>query len=252
MNKEPLLENKTAIVTGASRGIGRAIAVTLANHGASVIINGRDADTLNEVAKEIEETGSKCFIVTGDAADPKTAKKVIQCTLDTFQKIDILVNNAGINMRSSTLDMSIAEWKKVIDINLNASLYFCQAALPHMVKAQSGKIINMSSKASKTPHQNASPAYGASKAAINYLTMHLANEFAQDNIYVNGVCPGPVETEMTQQWTEEYRARALAGIPLNRLGTPQNIADSVLYLASSLSDFVTGETININGGSFMN
>jgi 3-oxoacyl-[acyl-carrier protein] reductase len=166
--------------------------------------------------------------------------------------VDILVNNAGINMRSSTLDMRVEEWQRVIDVNLNGALYFCQAVLPLMIEQGAGRIINVSSTTAKTAHKNAAPSYGASKAAVNYLTMHLALEMASHNILVNAVCPGPVETDMSEQWSEEYRQRVVAGVPLKRLGTPQNVADVVLFLASEMSGFVTGELINVNGGTYMN
>lgn len=121
-----------------------------------------------------------------------------------------------------------------------------------MIEQKYGKIVNVSSTAAKTAHRNAAPSYGASKAGVNYLTRHLALEMAPHNIYVNAVCPGPVETDMSRQWTDEYRQEVSAKIPLQKLGTPQNVADAVLFLASHMSDFITGETINVNGGTYMN
>lgn len=247
-----LLENKVAIVTGASRGIGKSIALTLAKNGASVVIHGTNSNLLNELALQIEELGQKCIVKTGDSANPDTAIEIVKTTIENFGHIDILVNNAGINMRSSTLEMTLEDWKRVLDVNLNGTLYFCKAVLPYMIEKKYGKIVNVSSTTAKTAHKNAAPSYGASKAAVNYLTMHLALEMASHNIYVNAVCPGPVETDMSNQWTEEYRQAVMNRIPLNKLGTPQNVGDSVLFLASSMSDFITGETININGGTYMN
>lgn len=247
-----LLENKVAIVTGASRGIGRSIALTLANQGAALVIHGTNVDLLSSLASEIEMLGQKCFIVTGDAALPETATEVVNKAIENFGQIDILVNNAGINMRSSTLEMAIDDWKRVLDVNLNGTLYFCKAVLPYMIERKYGKIVNVSSATAKTAHRNAAPSYGASKAGVNYLTMHLALEMASNNVYVNAVCPGPVETDMSLQWTEEYRQDVMARIPLQKLGTPQNVADTVLFLASSMSDFIAGETINVNGGTYMN
>jgi len=247
-----LLENKVAIVTGASRGIGKSIALTLAKNGASVVIHGTNSNLLNELALQIEELGQKCIVKTGDSANPDTAIEIVKTTIENFGRIDILVNNAGINMRSSTLEMTLEDWKRVLDVNLNGTLYFCKAVLPYMIEKKYGKIVNVSSTTAKTAHKNAAPSYGASKAAVNYLTMHLALEMASHNIYVNAVCPGPVETDMSNQWTEEYRQAVMNRIPLNKLGTPQNVGDSVLFLASSMSDFITGETININGGTYMN
>ncbi|MGW9019231.1 SDR family NAD(P)-dependent oxidoreductase [Priestia megaterium] len=247
-----LLGGKTAIVTGASRGIGKSIALTLAENGASLVIHGTNTKLLDELALQIEELGQKCIVKAGDVANPDVAIDVVKAAVDNFGRVDILVNNAGINMRSSTLEMTFDDWKKVLNVNLNGTLYFCKAVLPYMVEQNYGKIINVSSTTAKTAHKNAAPSYGASKAAVNYLTMHLALEMAPHNIYVNAVCPGPVETDMSNQWTDEYRKEVTKRIPLNKLGTPQDIGESVLFLASSMSDFITGESININGGTYMN
>jgi len=207
---------------------------------------------LDELALQIEKLGQRCIVKAGDVANPDVAIEVVKAAVDNFGRVDILVNNAGINMRSSTLEMTFDDWKKVLDVNLNGTLYFCKAVLPYMVEQNYGKIINVSSTTAKTAHKNAAPSYGASKAAVNYLTMHLALEMAPHNIYVNAVCPGPVETDMSNQWTDEYRKEVTKRIPLNKLGTPQDIGESVLFLASSMSDFITGESININGGTYMN
>jgi len=247
-----LLQNRVAIVTGASSGIGRSIALALAKHGADIVINGNRESLLQELAAEIKMEGRSCQIQTGDISDPATAAAIIGKAMDTFGRIDILVNNAGINKRTPTLQMPLADWQRVMDVNLNGTLYCCMAALPIMIGQKYGKIVNVSSTTAKTPHRNASPSYGASKAGVNYLTQHLALEMAASNIYVNAVCPGPVETEMSQQWTAEYRQQVIGRIPLGKLGTPENVADVVLFLASGMSDFITGETININGGTYMN
>jgi 3-oxoacyl-[acyl-carrier protein] reductase len=247
-----LLQNKIAIVTGATRGIGKSIALTLAKQGASLLINGNREDLLNKLASDIEKLGQKCLVQVGDISNPVTAAKIVKTTMDNFSRIDILVNNAGINMRTPTLEMNLDDWQKVIDVNLNGTLYCCRAVLPLMIEQKYGKIVNVSSSTAKTPHRNASPSYGASKAGVNYLTQHLALEMAKHNIYVNAVCPGPIETDMSTQWTDEYRQQVLSRIPLGKLGIPQNVADAVLFLTSSMSDFITGETININGGTYMN
>jgi len=247
-----LLQGKIAIVTGASRGIGRTIALTLARHGSSLVINGNREDLLNQMAAEIEALGQKCAIRPGDVANPETAAGIAQTAISSFGRIDVLVNNAGINMRSSSLEMKLEDWQRVMDVNLNGTLHCCMAVLPQMIKQQSGKIVNISSTMAKTPHQNAAPSYGASKAGVNYLTQHLALEMAKHGICVNAICPGPIETDMSRQWSEEYRQQVLLKIPLGRLGTPENVADGVVFLVSKMSDFITGETININGGTYMN
>ena len=246
-----MLSGKVAIITGASRGIGKAIALRLAEHGASVVLNGTREQLLSELADQITATGGQSAFVTGDVADPQTAELTVQTALDRFGRIDILVNNAGINTRSSTLDMALADWQRVLDINLNGTLHFCRAVLPTMIAQHDGRIVNISSTTAKTAHKNAAPAYGASKAAVNYLTLHLAQEMARHNIRVNAICPGPVETDMSSQWSDDYRNNVIQGIPLGRLGEPGQIADTVLFMASNLSDFVTGATLNVNGGTYM-
>jgi 3-oxoacyl-[acyl-carrier protein] reductase len=247
-----LLQGKIAIVTGASRGIGRATALTLARQGASLVINGNREDLLSNLAADVEALGQKCAIQAGDVANPETAAAIVQTAIESFGRIDVLVNNAGINMRSSSLEMKLEDWQRVMDVNLNGTLHCCRAVLPQMIKQQSGKIVNISSTVGKTPHKNAAPSYGASKAGVNYLTQHLALEMAKYGICVNAICPGPIETDMSRQWSEEYRQQVLLSIPLGRLGMPENVADGVLFLASKMSDFITGETININGGTYMN
>ncbi|MDX8045518.1 SDR family NAD(P)-dependent oxidoreductase [Gracilibacillus sp. S3-1-1] len=247
-----LLQDKVAIVSGASRGIGRQTALTLAWHGASLVISGTKVDLLNEVAGKVNEMGRKCMVSVGDVTNFETATKVVSQAIKEYGHIDILINNAGMNMRTSTLDMDIEDWKKVMDVNLNGNIYFCKAVLPYMIKQNYGKIVNVSSTTAKSGHKNAIPAYGASKAGIDYLTKHLAIEMAEYNIYVNGVSPGPVETDMIKQWSDEYYQTVVSKIPLKKLGKPQNVADVILFLASFMSDFITGETININGGTYMN
>jgi len=247
-----MLKNHVAIVTGASRGIGRAIALTLARHGTSLVVNGNQESLLKSLQLEVEAFGVQCIIHSGDIAKQDSALEIADLAKKHLGRIDILVNNAGINMRSSTLEMSVADWQRVLDVNLSGALYCCQAVLPQMIRQKSGKIVNVSSTIAKTPHKNAAPSYGASKAGLNYLTQHLALEVAKHGIFVNAVCPGPIETDMSKQWSVEYREQVLSKIPLGRLGTPENVADAVLFLASKMSDFMTGETINLNGGTYMN
>ncbi|MFD2706261.1 SDR family NAD(P)-dependent oxidoreductase [Salibacterium lacus] len=247
-----LLDNQTAVVSGATRGIGRAAALKLAENGASLIVNGTNETLLQQLVTEVEELGQRCYMVPGNVADPQTADRTVEAAIQYFGSVDILVNNAGINSRNSTLNMGLEEWQNVLDVNLNGTLYFCKTVLPHMIENNHGKIVNVSSTAAKNAHKNAAPAYGASKAGVDYLTRHLALEMADYNINVNGVNPGPVETDMSKQWSEEYRRQVLSKIPLNRIGTPEDVADAVYFLASSMSDFITGETININGGTYMN
>lgn len=245
------LEGQAAIVTGATRGIGKQIAVTLAEEGSDVVINGNDEARLAAVAEEVAAAGRRCEVVAGDISKPETAERLAAVCLDAFGKIDLLVNNAGVNSRFPFLELTFEEWSRMLDINLNGAFHACKAVLPSMVERRSGCIVNVSSAASKTPHANASASYGVSKAGLNSLTQKLAYEMAPYGIRVNGVCPGPVGTDMSTQWTDEYRAKITSKIPLGRLGKPEDVARPIAFLASDEAAFITGETININGGKFI-
>ena len=246
-----LLEHKVGIVTGSSKGIGRCIAEELARQGADLIINGTNEALLEDVRQTIVEIGRKCQIVRGDISDYETSLALRQCAEEEFGRVEILVNNAGINDRTSTMELTNEAWQRVLDINLNGVFYTSKALIPLMIQQNSGNIINITSANGVTPHPNASPAYGASKAAVTYLTRHFANEFAKNNIRVNAVQCGPIESDMTGQWTPEYREISLKKIPLHRLGKAKDVANAVVFLASEKSDFVTGTSLNLSGGKLM-
>lgn len=242
---------KVALVTGAGKGIGEAIALRLADEGADVVINDIDRASAEATAEAVRAKGRRAAVAIGDVSKFDEVQTMVEGAIGKLGRIDILVNNAGVNDRAATLDMTLEDWHRVLDVNLNGTLHFCRAVLPVMIAQGGGKIVNVSSTAAKTPHRNAAPSYGSSKAAVNYLTMHLAREMAPHNILVNAVCPGPIETDMTDSWSEAYRRSVIQAIPLGRLGTPENVADVVLFLASPMADFVVGETINVNGGTHM-
>lgn len=242
-----LLEGKTAVITGSSRGIGRAIAQAFSDNGAGLVIHGTSEKSLIPLANELG-----CEYVAGDIGDIETAQRLAEKCLSSFGKIDILINNAGINTRTKFLDLTPSEWDKVIRVNLTGTFYACKCVIPHMIERKSGCVINMSSRAGKTYHANASLCYGASKGGIDALTRNLAGEFAPYGIRVNSICPGPIETDMSLQWTHDYREKVLAGIPLRRLGKSEDIAGLAVFLASDMAGFITGESININGGNYMN
>ena len=252
MGMMDMLKGKSAIVTGSSKGIGREIALALASNGADVVINGNDEEKLGCVKAGIEALGVKCRVVRGDISDSSTAARLAAACMEAFGKIDILVNNAGVNSRIPFLELTEEEWHRMMGINLDGVFYCCKAVLPHMAEKQSGTIINISSTASKTAHANASICYGASKAAVNSMTQKLAYEMGPYHIRVNGICPGPIETDMSLQWTKEYRTNVVKKIPLGVLGTTKNVADVAVFLASDMAGFINGETINVNGGSYMN
>lgn len=245
-----LLSNKVAIITGASRGLGRTIALTFAKEGAHLILNGTKINFITEVIEEVRKYSKKSLFVLGDISKPETSKLLVTKAIDNFKRVDILVNNAGIITRTPSEKMSPKEWNRVLNVNLTGTLNCCLAVLPHMKAQKNGKIVNISSIAAKEAH-NSSPSYGASKAGILYLTKHFAKEMGPYGIYINAVCPGPMETDMAKQWSEDYRRQLSSKTVLGRIGKPEEIAHTVLFLASKMSDYITGQSINVDGGIFM-
>ena len=247
------LKGKVALVTGGSRGIGRAVCLELARQGADVAVNyaGNEA-AAQETAQACRELGVRAVVLRADVADAAACDAMVAQVLEQLGRLDILVNNAGVNSRIPFLELTEEEWHRMMGINLDGVFYCCKAVLPYMAERQSGTIINISSTASKTAHAHASICYGASKAAVNSMTQKLAYEMGPYHIRVNGICPGPIETDMSLQWTKEYRTNVVKKIPLGVLGTTKNVADVAVFLASDMAGFINGETINVNGGSYMN
>lgn len=243
------LEGRLALVTGAGKGVGRAIAAELAREGADVIINARSMDTLVTLREEIEAMGRRCVIVAGDVCAEETAQAMFDAAKE-LGGLHILVNNAGINNRDKTLQTTVEAFKNIIDVNLNSVFAITQKLLPIMLET-GGSIINITSSAGRAPHPNANPAYGASKAALTMLTKELALEFAGRGIRVNAVQCGPIETEMTKQWTPEYREKVMNAVPVGRIGTPHEVARAVVYLAGPDAGYITGASLNLNGGKLM-
>lgn len=247
-----LLKGNAAIITGSSRGIGRDIALAFARNGADVVIHGTREEALQTLQSEVRALGVHCEYVAGDIGDYATAERLAHTCLDAYGKIDTLVNNAGINSRYRFEELPLEEWDKMLRTNLTSVFYTCRCVVPQMLTQKSGCIINMSSSAGKTAHPNASICYGVSKAGINSLTQKLAYDLAPSGIRVNAVCPGPIETDMSQQWTPEYREKVFNSIPLRRLGRGMDVANVTVFLASEMSAFIVGESINVNGGKYMN
>ena len=247
-----LLEGKSAIITGSSRGIGRAIAKCYAENGARLIIHGTREEALSELKSDLNALGAECEYVAGDIGSPDTAARLAEKCLENYKSIDILVNNAGINSRKSFEELSFEDWDNMLRTNLTSAFYTCKAVLPSMLEQGSGVIINMSSSAGKTAHPNAAISYGVSKAGINSLTQKLAYDYAAKGIRVNAICPGPIETDMSKQWTEEYREKVYSSIPMHRLGTGADVANVAVFLASDMAAFICGESVNVNGGKYMN
>ena len=244
--------NKVALVTGAARGIGKAIAKKLAENGVKVIINDVNIKEAEMTCNELKSLELAVSINCCDVGNFKQAQKMIKDILGYYGTIDILVNNAGIVQSSTVEKMTEEEWDEVMRINLKGVFNCCKAVLKPMKRQKRGKIINISSLAGKNGGIKAGAAYAASKAGVICFTKTLARELAPCGITVNSVAPSMVETELATGFTtKEQRDELLAGIPLKRFGKAEEIAELVFFLSSNSSDYITGETININGGSYM-
>ena len=247
-----LLAGKVALITGASRGIGKATAILFASLGANVAINGRNHELLLDTANEIEKMNAQSLILEGDiSSSTEFPKEMVEKSIKHFGKIDILINNAGTAVHNKFLDMKTADWDRVLNVNLTAAMLFCQAVIPYMKEKKYGKIVNISSLVAKQARLSSAPCYGASKAGLLYLTRHLAKEFGPFGVYVNAICPGQIVAYMTRHWTEEHKKELMEETPLRRLGFPLDVAKAILFLSSDLSSYVNGETINVNGGYVM-
>ncbi len=238
---------KVVIVTGGSRGIGKATAKLFAQEGANVVITAKDQTKVQDSSKELSAIG-----IVGDIRKNQDVENVVKKTLEKFGKIDILVNNAGIFPQVKPLhEITEEEWNNVIDTNLTGQFRFTKAVIPHMMK-KGGCIINVSSDAGLKSFENfEADAYSASKAALILLTKAWAIEYAKYKIRVNCVCPGVVETDMTQPFlrTETDRAITVADHPIGRIGSPDDVAHAILYLASEDSSWITGAILPIDGGA---
>lgn len=244
------LDNKVAIVTGGSRGIGKSIALELARQGAKVVINyNSNADAAQEVVKEIEALGTQAFASQADVSDNAQAKVLIEDAIRQFGRVDILVNNAGITRDRSFLKLTEENWRKVIDVNLNSAFNTTSAVLPSMVEQKFGRIINISSIIGQSGNIGQTN-YAASKAGLIGFTKSLALEMANKGVTVNAICPGFIETEMVAEIPAEVLEKIVSKIPQRRLGQPQEIAKAVVYLATE-GDYITGQQLNVNGGLYM-
>ncbi len=236
------------MVTGSSKGIGKAIAFELAKEGANLVINSRNQSEAEQVGHQIhDEMGVKTLALRTDVSNIEEVKTLMKKTVDYFGRIDILVNNAGIFEICPFLQISEDTWDKIININLKGTFLCSKLALPIMVKQKSGVIVNMSSMAAKTGGILPVAHYAASKAGIIALTKALAREFAPYGIRVNAVAPGVIKTKMAESQAEEKRKI----IPLGNLGEPEDVAKTVSFLASNDASYITGEVIDVNGGLVM-
>lgn len=244
------LDGQTAIVTGAGRGIGRAIAWELAATGANVVVNySTSADAANELAKEIREMGPQALVVHADVTDYDQVTDMIKQTMDTFGKIDILVNNAGINRDKTLKNMTKQQWDEVIHVNLSGLFNCTQQVLPFMLERKYGRIVNISSFVALAGNIGQSN-YATTKAGIIGFTKSVALEVSRHGITVNAVCPGFTETDMLMGVPEKIRERILEKIPMGRFGKPEEIATCVRYIVSE-ADYMTAQAISINGGVYV-
>ena len=244
------LAGRVAIVTGGNGGIGLGMARGLAQAGAAVVLAGRNTDKSTGAVKELEALGAKAAMVKVDVTSEASCREMVQKTVDRFGRLDILVNNAGTNIRKQPQEYTLDEYRMVLDTNLTSAFACSQAAYPHMVRAGGGKIINIGSMMSIFGASFTAP-YAASKGGIVQLSKALATAWAKDNIQVNAVLPGWIDTDLTRQARQQVAGlheRVLARTPAGRWGTPDDHAGIAMFLASPASDFVTGTAIPVDGG----
>ncbi|WP_371368898.1 3-oxoacyl-[acyl-carrier-protein] reductase [Sporomusa rhizae] len=245
------LDGQVAIVTGASRGIGRAIAIALAKAGAKVVVNyAGNTAAAEEVRKLITDNGGQAITVQADVANQEAVDSLVRQTIEAYGKIDILINNAGITRDNLLMRMKEEDWDAVMNTNLKGLFYCTKAVSKSMMKQRSGKIINMTSVVGIMG--NAGQAnYAAAKAGVIGFTKSMAKELASRGITVNAIAPGFIATDMTHGLSDQVKEDLAAKIPLNRLGTPEDVAAAAVFLATDSANYITGQTLNIDGGMVM-
>src|SRR5947209_7683308 len=244
------LSGRVAFVTGASQGIGRTCALRLAKEGASVAVAARNQEKLNELVSEIAATGGKAAAFTLNVADEEQVKSVLKAAIAQFGKIDILVNNAGITRDQLVMRMKRTDWDAVLQTNLTSAYLLIQQVISSMLKQRWGRIINITSVFGQMG-QAGQANYSASKAGLIGLTMAIAREVGSRNITSNAVAPGFIETAMTSVLSGDFKQNAVKQIPLGRVGTPEDVAGAVAFLASDDASYITGHTLSVNGGMLM-
>lgn len=243
--------DKCALITGATRGIGKQIAITLAKQGYNIALNYRkENEELENSKKEIEEIGVQVLAVKGDVANFEDCENFVKQVIERFGQIDVLVNNAGITKDMLLMRMKKEDFEQVIDTNLVGTFNVTKNVVPYMMKARSGRIINISSVVGISGNAGQTN-YSASKAGIIGFTKSLAKEIASRNILVNAVAPGFIETNMTDVLKDDVKQEIAKNIPLKRMGTTQDVANVVKFLASDDSSYITGQVINVDGGMLM-
>ena len=245
------LKGKTAVVTGAARGIGFVSAEKLAENGAAVVLGDINEAQVLESAAKLREKGHEAIGVLMDVTDDGSIRNAIELGVGKFGGIDIVVNNAGILSAATIENMQRREWDRVLDVNLSGTFFVIQAALAHLKKSESPRIINISSLTGRNGGFEGSMCYAASKGGVIAITRGMARKLAPFRITVNAICPGSIETDILKGYSPEAVERQKSNILLGRLGRPEEIAAAVCYLASAESAFVTGVTLDVNGGAYM-
>jgi NAD(P)-dependent dehydrogenase (short-subunit alcohol dehydrogenase family) len=244
------LQEAVVVVTGASRGLGRAIAEEMARGGAKVVVNySRSKEPAEELVEEISKMGSEAIAVQADVSDAEQAQALIDRAMEEYRRVDVLVNNAGINIDRTISKLSIEDWDKVIQVDLNSAFYTVHAVLPHMREQGGGKIINMSSFVGEAGNIGQAN-YSAAKAGLLGFTKTAAQELARYGITVNAISPGFIETDMVANIPEEVQQKLLKTVPLGRFGRPEEIARAARYLVED-GDYITGQSLDINGGVYI-
>ncbi|MCL6506988.1 MAG: 3-oxoacyl-[acyl-carrier-protein] reductase [Bryobacteraceae bacterium] len=244
------METRTALITGASRGIGRATALRLAQNGWNIVATSREIESNEAARSEIAGAARQALFVNMDMGSLDSIRAGFARALGEFGRIDVLVNNAGITRDGLALRMKPEEWQSVLEVNLNGAFYAIQQALPGMVRQRWGRIINITSVVGQIGNVGQAN-YVSAKAGLIGLTKALARELASRNITVNAVAPGFIETEMTMGLPQELKERMLAAIALGRFGKPDDVAAAVAFLASEEAGYITGHVLNVNGGMYM-
>ncbi|HXA27228.1 MAG TPA: 3-oxoacyl-[acyl-carrier-protein] reductase [Candidatus Angelobacter sp.] len=245
---ERSLAGRVALVTGASRGIGRAAALALASEGASVAVGfGSNAGAAEQVAEEVRRHGVDAVTLGADLSDAEQAAALVPRTLEALGGVDVVVNNAGLARDNLAMRMSDADWRAVIDVDLTAAFVVCRAALRPMLRQRWGRIINVSSISGVRGNPGQAN-YAAAKAGLIGMTKSLAREVGSRTITVNAVAPGFIETDMTETLDTQVRVRAVEQIPLGRMGTADEVAAAIAFLASPLSSYITGHVLHVDGG----
>ena len=246
-----LLKDCVAIVTGAGKGLGKSIAEGFYKEGALLALFDIQYDLVENLAKKLDSSGERIMTIKADVTDEMMIKDSMSKVFNKFGKIDILVNNAGISLHKPTREMSVEDFNKVININLNGPFICSKSVISYMEKQKRGKIVNIASIGGRTGRPGVGVNYAASKAGVIGLTQTLARELGPSGIYVNSICPGPILTEQTKQYSADVFASWNAGRAVKKDGLPQDVADAAVFLSSNKSDWITGATLDVNGGILM-